>query len=40
MAVVDVVVFVGVEVVVVVVMLIDDHVRFDTYHRLDFGHQS
>jgi len=34
-----VVVVIGVEIVVVVVELIDDHVRFGTYHRLDFGHQ-
>ena len=44
MVVVVVAVIVGVAVIVVVVImeveLVDDHVRFGTYHRLDFDHQS
>ena len=35
-----VVVVVGVEGVVVELELIDDYVRFGTYHQLDFNHQS
>ena len=35
-----VVVVVGIGMVVVLAELIDDHVRFDLYHRLDFDHQS
>ena len=44
MAVINIVVVVGVDVVVVVVAteveLIDNHDRFGTYHRLNFDHQS
>ena len=43
MVVVVVKVIVGLEVIVVVLVvkveLIDDHVRFGTYHLLNFGHQ-
>jgi len=38
--VVDVVVVIGVKVVVVEVELIDDHICFGAYHRLNFSHQS
>ena len=38
--VIDVVVVDVAEVVVVEVDSIGDHIRFGTYHRLDFSHQS
>jgi len=40
MVVVDMIVVDVVEDVVVEVDSIDDHIYFDTYHRLDYGHQS